>query len=282
LETALVVSLLLHGGGIYAAERWGTCFCRIGKVVCPKLCDQQRVNLVLKAPPPPAPRPEAPRPVIQKPEPVRPVAAPKRGRVVLPDEAFTPRPQPRSELTMKAPSLPKEMVVKQSETEVPLLADPGLMARADELTPGRPGEYGLGGSGEGLNPGSRGTTERGSDDAATQPIPPSKPLLAHSPPPEPPKPKGPTRPPKPLDWADPPYPQQARQQGVEGVVVVKLTVDAQGNPQKVRVGQSSGYAILDEAAVTHVARTRFSPGIQNGESVPAAISFRVRFRLTSG
>jgi TonB family protein len=290
LGAALLISLALHGGGLYAASRWGDCLCHIGKVVCPKLCDDQRLDLVLaKAPPPPdTPRPAPP--VVAPPKLDRPVAAPKRGRIVLPDEALTPRPRPRSELTMKAPSLPREAVAKQSDAQAPLLADPRLFDRAGDLKSGRPGEYGLGGTGEGLDPGSRGTAKSGDGAGREKPsaAPAPKPAPAPEPPPppkpapEPAKPLGPTQAPRVLGWTDPPYPQQARQQGIEGVVVVRLTVDTEGKPQNVRVGRSSGQTLLDDAAVAHVAKAHFSPGARDGVPVAAAITFRVRFRLTSG
>jgi TonB family protein len=284
LLTMAAVSLVLHTCALYVGYRWGDCLCRLGSVVCPKICfePEPRVDLQLK-PPPAQPRPQPPPA-----RPDKPAAAPKRGRVVLPDEAVIPRPQPRSELTMKAPSLPKEMVAKQSDAHAPMLADPRLFDRAGDLHSGRSREYGLGGTGEGLDPGSRGTAKSGDGAGREKPsaAPAPKPALAPEPPPkpapEPAKPLGPTQPPKVLAWTDPPYPPQARQQGIEGVVVVRLTVDTEGRPQNVRVGRSSGQALLDDAAVAHVAKARFSPGTRDGTPVAAAISFRVRFRLTSG
>jgi len=84
-----------------------------------------------------------------------------------------------------------------------------------------------------------------------------------------------------LNWTDPPYPEQARQQGVEGTVVLKLTVRVDGVPGDVRVSRSSGHAALDEAALAHVRRARFSPALKDGKAVPMPMTFRVKFHLVN-
>jgi protein TonB len=84
-----------------------------------------------------------------------------------------------------------------------------------------------------------------------------------------------------LNWTDPPYPEQARQQGVEGTVVLRLTVRADGVPDGVRVSKSSGHTALDDAAVAHVRRARFAPALKDGEPVATSITFRVKFRLVN-
>jgi len=279
----LALSALLHGSGLYAANRWGGCLCRLGKVVCPKICfePEARINLQLKPlpAPPPQPRPE-PRPQVVAPaRPDKPLAAPKRGRVVLPDEALQPRTEPPKEMTARLPSLPEEVVVKESEAKAPVMATPEIFARAGELSAGPPGEFGLGGTGKGTGAGPFGTAEdRGGAAGASSPAPSPPPSSK----PEPPsRPKGPSRPPRVLDWTDPPYPEQARQQGVEGTVVLQLTVGADGLPGNVRVSRSSGHAALDKAAIAHVRRARFSPALKDGKAVPMAITFRVKFHLVN-
>ena len=280
----LGVSALLHGGALYAGYRWGDCLCRIGKVVCPKICfeSEARIDLELKPlPPPPPAKPIEKRDpiVIAKATSDRPLAAPKRGRVVLPDEALQPRTEPPKETTARLPSLPEDVVVRQSDAQSPVVATPEIFGRAGELSAGPPGEFGLGGTGKATGAGPFGTTEDGGGSAGTSPVAPSPP-----PPPNlepPPKPRGPTRPPKVLNWTDPPYPEQARQQGVEGTVVLKLTVRVDGVPGDVRVSRSSGHAALDEAALAHVRRARFSPALKDGKAVPMPMTFRVKFHLVN-
>lgn len=284
LLVMLVVSAAFHGSALYVGHRWGSCLCRIGKVVCPKICfaSESRVDLVLKPAPPPAPAPPRPKPepqVVAPKQPDRPLAAPKRGRVVLPDEAFKPRTEPPRETTARLSSLPEEVVVKESEARAPVMATPEIFGRAGELSAGPPGEFGLGGTGKGTGAGPFGTAEDGGGSAGTSAIAPPPP-----PPPRPessPRPKGPSRPPTVRNWTDPPYPEQARQQGVEGTVALRLTVATDGMPKGVRVSKSSGHAALDEAAIAHVRRARFSPALKDGEAVPMTITFRVKFHLVN-
>lgn len=273
----LVVSAAFHGSALYAGHRWGDCLCRIGKVVCPKICfqPQARINLELKPPPPVQPRPKPQVVAPQRPD--KPLAAPKRGRVVLPDEALKPRTEPPKEITARLPSLPEEVVVKESEAKAPVLVTPEVFGRAGELSAGPPGEFGLGGTGKATGAGPFGTAEDGGGSVGS-------PAVALPPPPAPrpeppPKSRGPSRPPKVLDWTDPAYPEQARQQGVEGTVVLQLTVRADGSPGDVRVSRSSGHAALDEAAIAHLRRARFSPALKDGGAVPMTMTFRVKFRL---
>jgi len=283
LVVALVVSALLHGGALYGAQRWGDCLCNFGKVVCPKL-DQdchQRVNLQLvdrKPPPPPTPKPQ-PKPavVVPKPRPDKPPAAPKAGKVVLPDEAFTPALAPRAEITLDRPALSEDVVVKESEAEAPVIATGEIFGRSNELSAGEPGVFGLGGTGTGLGLGPFGAEKGGAGSGSTETRAP----VAPPPPPPKPEPQGPTRPPRVLNWTDPPYPEQARQQGIEGTVTLKLTVTASGRAQKVSVSRSSGHRLLDEAAVAHVSRARFSPALKNGAAVAMTITFKVKFRLVN-
>jgi protein TonB len=198
----------------------------------------------------------------------------------LPDEALRPRTEPPKETTARLPSLPEEVVVKESEAQVPAMATPEVFGRAGELSAGPPGEFGLGGTGKGTGAGPFGTAKDGSGSqeasgtGAVAPPPPPKP--------EPPaRAKVPSRPPRVLNWTDPPYPEQARQQGVEGTVVVRLTVRTDGAPSDVRVSKSSGHAALDDAAVAHVRRARFAPALKDGEPVATSITFRVKFRLVN-
>jgi protein TonB len=199
--------------------------------------------------------------------------------VVLPDEASQPRTEPPKETTARLPSLPEDVVVRQSDAQSPVVATPEIFGRAGELSAGPPGEFGLGGTGKATGAGPFGTAEDGGGSAGTSSVAPSPP-----PPPKlepPPKPRGTSRPPKVLNWTDPPYPEQARQQGVEGTVVLQLTVGADGLPGNVRVSRSSGHAALDEAAIAHVRRARFSSALKDGRAVPMPMTFRVKFRLVN-
>jgi protein TonB len=77
----------------------------------------------------------------------------------------------------------------------------------------------------------------------------------------------------------PPYPDTARQQGIEGMVVLRILVDAQGLPASVAIRRSSGHAVLDQAALKASAKWRFSPARKNGRPIASFHDVRIRFRL---
>jgi len=285
---ALLGSLILHIAGLGSAQIWGSCLCRDGKVVCPKQCTtpRPRVNVELveaqkKLPPPPPRRAEPKRPpapvIVAPPKPKQPLAAPKRGRIVLPEEALKePAPRP-AETTAQLPTLPPELVVPQSQADAPVIATPEVFSRTGSLIPGEPGEYGLGGTGKATGAGPFGTAPEGggtgvSENAAV-PAPPEKE-------PEPPK-RGPTRPPQVLYKTEPPYPPAAKQQGIEGIVLLSVQVKTDGSVGAVRVARSSGHSALDEAAAQDVRRWEFSPALRDGKPVVQIVKVRVTFRIVS-
>jgi protein TonB len=75
------------------------------------------------------------------------------------------------------------------------------------------------------------------------------------------------------------YPEAARKQGLEGVVVLLLSIDATGHVDRVEISESSGHTLLDEAAVQAARTWRFDPAMKNGQPVPGSLVRRVRFRL---
>ena len=75
------------------------------------------------------------------------------------------------------------------------------------------------------------------------------------------------------------YTDEATAAGIEGVVVLSLVVDADGNTRDIRVVKKLGYG-LDTAAIAALKACKFSPGESNGKRVPIEIrSFKVRFIL---
>ena len=76
------------------------------------------------------------------------------------------------------------------------------------------------------------------------------------------------------------YPAALLEQGIEGRVLLRLFVDAQGTlmPDSIRVAESSGYPALDSAALTGARELRFSPALRNGRPVSAPFLQPVHFR----
>ncbi len=78
----------------------------------------------------------------------------------------------------------------------------------------------------------------------------------------------------------PPYPEEARRQKEEGVVLLKVEVDARGRVLSVLVARSSGHPALDESARGTVeARWRFNPARRGATPVSATVTVPIRFTL---
>lgn len=77
----------------------------------------------------------------------------------------------------------------------------------------------------------------------------------------------------------PRYPDIARQNGWEGTVLLKLSIDSTGRVTHVAVARSSGYAILDAAATAAVRTWQGEPATEGGVAVASEESLPVRFRL---
>lgn len=84
-----------------------------------------------------------------------------------------------------------------------------------------------------------------------------------------------------LSKVEPDYPERARQDGQEGTVVLKIQIVTNGRPEQVTVYRSSGYELLDEAAVTAVQRWRFVPAQDRatGQNVACYTTLPVVFKL---
>jgi len=77
----------------------------------------------------------------------------------------------------------------------------------------------------------------------------------------------------------PDYPELARQMRQQGVVELSVVVDAAGSVAEVSISRSSGYPMLDQAAVQAVRRWRFEPARAGGLPVPSKVQVPVRFSL---
>jgi TonB family protein len=78
----------------------------------------------------------------------------------------------------------------------------------------------------------------------------------------------------------PRYPESARRRGIEGTVLLKMRITAQGRVEDVQVVRSAGYPELDESAIEAVRRWRFEPARRNGAPVAEdAVLLPVVFQL---
>ncbi len=77
----------------------------------------------------------------------------------------------------------------------------------------------------------------------------------------------------------PPYPLLARRRGYEGRVLLSVLVHADGAGSGVTLKQSSGHAMLDEAALDTVKRWRFLPARRGATPVESRVDVPIVFRL---
>lgn len=75
------------------------------------------------------------------------------------------------------------------------------------------------------------------------------------------------------------YPKRARELGQEGEALVHARLDPDGDPEEVLIWKSSGFALLDNAALAAVRRWQFEPARTNGRAIVAWVEIPVRFQL---
>jgi protein TonB len=94
---------------------------------------------------------------------------------------------------------------------------------------------------------------------ATRTIVKAKPDYAHNPPPR--------------------YPEMARRQGWEGVVMVRAHVSAAGRVTSVSLHRGCNYGVLNQAALSAVKSWRFRPGSIGGQAADTVVEVPVNFSL---
>jgi protein TonB len=78
----------------------------------------------------------------------------------------------------------------------------------------------------------------------------------------------------------PPYPTEARTLAHQGTVLLNMMVTAQGDVVSATVVTSSGFAELDQAAISWViSHWKYKPAVQNGVAVPSQTQAAVKFDL---
>jgi protein TonB len=74
------------------------------------------------------------------------------------------------------------------------------------------------------------------------------------------------------------YPEEARQQGIEGRVFVRATIGKDGSVRNVKVQRGVGSG-LDTEAARAVRNAEFEPAVVDGEPVAAYRTLMVRFQI---
>ena len=77
----------------------------------------------------------------------------------------------------------------------------------------------------------------------------------------------------------PVYPLEARRRRQQGTVRLRVTVSVEGHVQDIAVARTSGFDLLDQAALKAVRRWTFVPGSRGGVPVEAVGSLAIPFKL---
>ncbi len=175
------------------------------------------------------------------------------------EELPAPEPQPEPEAVAEAEPVPEPLVTPRSPA-VP--EPPALKPRPKPKAAPRPKSPAL-------------PRESGRATAAAAPV--GAPVAVAAP-----EPFSPPR--SDADYLHnprPPYPRLARQQRIQGRVLLEVRVSAEGLPLTVALRSSSGSDLLDQAASEAVHKWRFVPARRGGRAVEALVEIPIRFVLTA-
>jgi protein TonB len=212
----------------------------------------------LQPPSRPKPEPPKPRPVVKKPAPKKappkPKTPPKKTSKAAKKKAVsrpvaaapataappeTPPPVPKTEST-SVPTPQSEAMLPAAAAQRPP-AGPTATAPAGKSAPARDGiQSRLANSGESI-------------------LKPAAPLYRRNPPPR--------------------YPRIAKSRGYQGKVLLNVLVGRNGRVLDVAVAASSGYRVLDKAALKAVADWLFEPGKKGQEAVEMWVKVPIRFEI---
>jgi TonB family protein len=119
-------------------------------------------------------------------------------------------------------------------------------------------------------PGDRGAgaVPRGGAGAVARPAPD-----------DPPKPQPVILPPRLIHFENAPYPPEARAAGIQGDVLLRLSIDTAGNVTEAEVVEPAGQG-FDEAAAAAAKKFRFEPATRDGKPIAAKILYKYSFTLT--
>lgn len=76
---------------------------------------------------------------------------------------------------------------------------------------------------------------------------------------------------------NPKYPREAREQGIQGDVILQATIDTKGNITNLKVAQ--GDPILAAASIEAVKQWRYRPYVLNGEPVEVETTIKIQFHM---
>ncbi len=81
------------------------------------------------------------------------------------------------------------------------------------------------------------------------------------------------------DNPKPIYPQEAKEKGYEGEVVLRVEVLVNGRVGQIEIKKSSSYELLDRSALSAVKQWRFIPAKKGDVAIPLWVSIPIKFQL---
>jgi protein TonB len=81
------------------------------------------------------------------------------------------------------------------------------------------------------------------------------------------------------DNPKPIYPQEAKEKGYEGEVLLRVEVLANGRVGQIEIKKSSSHEVLDRSALTAVKQWRFIPAKKGDVAIPLWVNIPVKFQL---
>lgn len=75
------------------------------------------------------------------------------------------------------------------------------------------------------------------------------------------------------------YPAVARQRGMQGLVLLRVDVNIRGKVSSIELKKSSGYRLLDHAALASVKQWQFIPAKKDNQVIASIVEVPIRFEL---
>ena len=79
----------------------------------------------------------------------------------------------------------------------------------------------------------------------------------------------------------PSYPLIARKKGWEGRVIIQAEIDREGNVSEIKVLESSGFEVLDNASLETLKKWKFTPAKIGNKFVDDTVTIPVKFLITN-
>lgn len=76
------------------------------------------------------------------------------------------------------------------------------------------------------------------------------------------------------------YPLMAKKRGLEGTVVLKAEILPDGRCGQISIKKTSGYDILDQAALQAVTKWHFTPAKRGEQAIAGWVDIPIEFKLT--